>query len=185
MKDKNLLENPTELLLREYEKECEDRSHHTPDKDTRPQEKRTESAPKCDVQIKETRGVALYKTLIFGTLLTVMFFIGTLFFLRPSFSDTENRELTKFPKFEIGAILNGEFFTQVDKWYADTFPGRDVLFCIHGAFSILPKSHATHRRTSAFSSSSVELLWIVQSARAAFSATGICAAKRASACSRV
>ena len=63
--------------------------------------------------------------------------------------------------------------------------GRDTIFCTHSTFSILPISHATQRCTSAFSSSTVELFWIVQSARAAFSATGICAARRASACSRV
>ena len=63
--------------------------------------------------------------------------------------------------------------------------GRDILFCVHVAFSILLTSQATQRCTSAFSSSTVESLWIVQSDRSAFSATGICAARRASACSRV
>ena len=111
MKDKNLLENPTELLLNEYKKELGNRPKSDPPMHQKPRPKSTRADKKCDSPIKETKGVALYKTLIFGTLMVLMFFIGTLFFLRPTFSDTENRELTKFPKPQIGTILNGEFFT--------------------------------------------------------------------------
>lgn len=126
MKDKNLLENPTELLLNEYKKERAERS--APSKKP-PEPKKTDAPkePKGDLQIKETKSVALYKTLIFGALMIVMSFIGMLFFLRPEVSETENRKLAEFPKFQIKDVLNGDFFVGVDKWYSDTFPGRDLL----------------------------------------------------------
>ena len=136
MKDKNLLENPTELLLNEYKKD-----HSAPQKTSpenpkaqpkeepmqAPRRKSDAKEQKPDTQIKETKSVALYKTLIFGALMLILSLIGMLFFLRPAYSDAENRELTKFPKFDVKAILNGEFFVEVDKWYSDTYPGRDAL----------------------------------------------------------
>ncbi len=127
MKDKNLLENPTELLLNEYKKEYAESPPKTAPKSADKQGAGAPKTKKCDSQIKETKSVALYKTLIFGTLMVLMFFIGTLFFLRPSFSDTENRKLADFPKPALKTILNGDFFAGVDKWYSDTYPGRDLL----------------------------------------------------------
>lgn len=65
-------------------------------------------------------------TIFFVTLLLIGF-IGLLIPLRPKESENEKRELTKFPKFTVSSFLNGEFFSGISTWYADTFPFRDGL----------------------------------------------------------
>lgn len=64
---------------------------------------------------------------VFKGLLVLIAFVGLLIPLRPSESALENRELTKFPKFTISTFLNGEFFSGISTWYADTFPFREGL----------------------------------------------------------
>ena len=80
MNDKNLLENPTELLLDEYKKERAKQSAPSP---KRPEPKKAGAPKKAEngSQIKETKSVALYKTLIFGAIMLIMSFVGMLFFL--------------------------------------------------------------------------------------------------------
>ena len=53
--------------------------------------------------------------------------LGFLVFLRPTVSDSEERELTKFPTFTMESFLSGEYTSQINLWYSDTFPGRDAL----------------------------------------------------------
>ncbi|MBR5126183.1 MAG: hypothetical protein IKU68_05560 [Oscillospiraceae bacterium] len=55
-------------------------------------------------------------------LLTVVSFIIP---LRPAVSNSEKRELAKFPEFSISAIASGSYFDDISKWYSDTFPGRE------------------------------------------------------------
>ena len=50
---------------------------------------------------------------------------GFLIPLRPTFSEREKRELTKFPEFSVKALLSGDYFDDITAWYADTFPGRE------------------------------------------------------------
>ena len=70
-------------------------------------------------------------------ILCVGFALGLCWFLRPAESDTEKRELTKFPTFTVEAFLSGEFTDQVSLWYADTFPGREGLIkAYHGVESL-------------------------------------------------
>ena len=70
-------------------------------------------------------------------LLCVGFLAGLCWFLRPATSETEKRELTKFPTFTIDSFLSGEFTDQVSLWYADTFPGREGLIqAYHGIESL-------------------------------------------------
>ncbi len=45
--------------------------------------------------------------------------------LRPTVSETEKRELAKFPEFSVKALISGDYFDDITTWYADTFPGRD------------------------------------------------------------
>ncbi len=47
--------------------------------------------------------------------------------LRPSYSETEKRELTKFPEFSVQALLDGSYFDGISTWYADTFPFREAF----------------------------------------------------------
>ena len=54
-------------------------------------------------------------------------FLGLLLPLRPKESELEKRELSKFPKPTVSTVLNGEFFSDISTWYADTFPFRETL----------------------------------------------------------
>lgn len=47
--------------------------------------------------------------------------------LRPTYSESEKRELTKFPKFSFSSLADGSFFDGVSTWYADTFPMREIF----------------------------------------------------------
>lgn len=70
-------------------------------------------------------------------LLCVGFLAGLCWFIRPDKSETEKRELTKFPAFTVESFLSGEFTDQVSLWYADTFPGREGLIkAYHGIESL-------------------------------------------------
>ena len=57
--------------------------------------------------------------------LCIGFILGLCWFIRPAESETEKRELTKFPAFTVESFLSGRFTDQVSVWYADTFPGRE------------------------------------------------------------
>ena len=67
------------------------------------------------------------KIALFASLVAVLFVIGLLFFLRPTVSDTEKRELTKFPSFTVESFLSGEWTSQVSLWFADTYPLREMM----------------------------------------------------------
>ncbi len=82
-------------------------------------------------------GLRIY---VLAGLLLLLFVIGLLLFLRPDFSASEKRDLTPFPDFSVDAFLSGEYFSQINTWYADTFPGREALLkindAIHGLFGV-------------------------------------------------
>ncbi len=57
--------------------------------------------------------------------------------LRPSYSETEKRELTKFPEFSAAALLDGSYFDSISTWYADTFPFRETLISFNSKIKSL------------------------------------------------
>ena len=61
----------------------------------------------------------------------VLLFVGALIALylplRPTYSEAEKRELTKFPKFSFSAVADGSYFDGISTWYADTFPWREMF----------------------------------------------------------
>lgn len=78
------------------------------------------------------------KRLLFSLTLTIGFIAATLcVFLRPSYSEAEKRELTKFPEFSFASLFDGSFFKGLDKWYSDTFPGRDELVTLNAGLNKL------------------------------------------------
>ena len=65
--------------------------------------------------------------ILFCSVMIIGFVLGLAFFLRPERSDSENRELTKFPSFTFATFLSGEYTEQISTWFADTFPFREGL----------------------------------------------------------
>ncbi len=52
--------------------------------------------------------------------------------LRPTYSDVEKRELTKFPEFSWDALVSGTYFDDISTWFSDTFPGRELWTTANG-----------------------------------------------------
>lgn len=70
---------------------------------------------------------ALVKIITFLVMLVLGAFVSLMIPLRPSESVTEKRKLSSFPEFSIGTFLDGTYFSGIDTWFSDTFPGRDGL----------------------------------------------------------
>ena len=62
-----------------------------------------------------------------GIIMVLGCIIGLLFFLRPTTSALEMRNLTQFPAFTMQSFLDGSFFTKVSLWYSDTYPLREPM----------------------------------------------------------
>ena len=93
---------------------------------------------------KKRRKAKLFRNigiLLFFFVMFVGMVLGLLIPLRPTVSDQEKRELTKFPKIWEVSFLDGEFFKQVDTWYADTYPFRDELLAGNQALKSLYGLH--------------------------------------------
>lgn len=45
----------------------------------------------------------------------------------PTESKTENRKLATLPEFSVGALLDGTYLSELETYYSDTFPGREIL----------------------------------------------------------
>jgi len=81
---------------------------------------------------KTTKGFSFYftdalMTRVFFAVLIVVAVLALIPALRPKYSESEKRELTKFPKFSFEALADGTYFDNINLWYADTFPLRDSL----------------------------------------------------------
>ncbi len=66
-------------------------------------------------------------SLLFIVTMTAMCAVSFALPLRPEFSESEKRELAKFPDFSEEALLNGDYFDDINLWFSDTFPFRDAL----------------------------------------------------------
>jgi hypothetical protein len=74
--------------------------------------------------------------------LTIVLFVGLLTFggiaslvaRKPSVSEMENRKLNAFPVFSDTAFWSGEYFKQLELYYADNFPLRDKWISFSTAF---------------------------------------------------
>lgn len=70
---------------------------------------------------------ALLRIRLFKGVLFVFFIIGMIWFARPDTSLLEKRTLTKFPALTGEGFLNGDFFSGISTWYADTYPLREPM----------------------------------------------------------
>ena len=73
---------------------------------------------------KKTRKIQFASFLV---LLAVGFILSLIIPLRPSYSESEKRELTAFPSFSFKTLWNGTFFDGINMWFSDTFPFREAL----------------------------------------------------------
>ncbi len=78
-------------------------------------------------RLRYLRIVNIWAVRIFFTVLFAVAIIALIIPLRPKFSETEKRELEKFPEFSIISLFSGEYFIGIDNWYSDTFPARDFF----------------------------------------------------------
>ena len=62
-----------------------------------------------------------------SVIIIALMITGFLIFLRPTESDLEKRKLAVFPAPTLTTVLDGSFFTDISKWYADTYPLRETM----------------------------------------------------------
>lgn len=60
-------------------------------------------------------------------LLFAFFVISLIIPLRPKYSESEKRELAKFPEFTVSSFFSGKYFAGIGEWYSDTFPFREAF----------------------------------------------------------
>ncbi|MBR0160988.1 MAG: hypothetical protein IJQ02_06905 [Oscillospiraceae bacterium] len=63
----------------------------------------------------------------FLVVLSIMTVIAFLIPLRPETSMRERRQLKAFPAFSVQTLLSGEYFDEINAWFSDTFPGRELM----------------------------------------------------------
>ncbi len=81
------------------------------------------------------------KTILFLLALLTGLVLNCIPSLRPTVSETENRELNKFPSFTFEKLMSGEYFSKesddpeqvgLSQWFSDTFPFREQLITAYG-----------------------------------------------------
>ncbi len=72
---------------------------------------------------------------VFILILFSFFILSLIIPLRPKFSESEKRELAKFPKFTFSALFSGDYFDGINEWYSDTFPLRETLTDVNTFFT--------------------------------------------------
>ena len=72
-------------------------------------------------------------SLMFMLTLAVLFAFSFDFLHRPSFSESEKRELAHFPEFSFESLASGDYVDGINLWFSDTVPFRDnfVNFFVH------------------------------------------------------
>ena len=61
----------------------------------------------------------------FFVTLAVITVISFIIPMRPTRSNSEKRDLAKFPEFSVEALSSGTYFEDITLWFSDTFPGRE------------------------------------------------------------
>jgi len=94
--------------------------------------RRQEGAPAGNKEDLRRRGRALAssrRNAVRSVMVSFALFsvVGLLFFLRPARSDLEKRDLTPFPEFTWGRLVDGSFFSDLSLWYGDTYPLREPM----------------------------------------------------------
>ena len=88
-----------------------------------------------ETEEKHTARVADWSYLVRIALFFLVLIFGAVAALvakRPTYSETEKRELAKVPAITLKNFLSGDYYRGVDAWFADTFPGREGLVKLDG-----------------------------------------------------
>ena len=67
----------------------------------------------------------------FFVVLFAVFIVALIPNLRIEYSEAEQRELAEFPKFTFSSLFSGEYFSDINLWFSDTFPFRDRLITLN------------------------------------------------------
>ena len=73
----------------------------------------------------EPKNSGFLLTIPFFALMAVLTIVSFIPSLRPAVSESEKRELAKFPEFSVEALISGDYFDGITLWFSDTFPGRE------------------------------------------------------------
>lgn len=73
----------------------------------------------------------LAQIISFTLVLSILTVTGLIIPKRPIYSESEKRELAKFPKFSFESFFSGDYLKGVGDWYSDTYPGREWLIGIN------------------------------------------------------
>lgn len=79
---------------------------------------------------KARRSKAVWTTvrcLLFFTILTILMIIGFFMSLRPRTSVIEKRKLAELPELTLEGVWDGSYFTELQTWYTDTYPAREMM----------------------------------------------------------
>lgn len=97
-------------------------------------EKNTQKSYENDPFVKKATAVQM---ILPSAVLVIFCIIGLAFFARPERSESEKRELTKFPEFTWEAFWSGEYTDQISLWYSDTYPLREGMISANDAIKAL------------------------------------------------
>ena len=64
---------------------------------------------------------------VVALIVAAFFIVGLLIPLRPEVSEAEKRTLATFPEFSIASVADGSYFTELETWYTETYPLRDIM----------------------------------------------------------
>ncbi len=81
--------------------------------------------------MKQNKFFETLRIVLFCVFLVGMCVLGFMITLRPTHSDSENRDLTAFPDFELEAFMDGSYTSEIGLWYSDTFPFREQLIALN------------------------------------------------------
>lgn len=82
---------------------------------------------------KERKTIQVVNAILFVVLLTVGG-VASLTMKKASVSEMENRQLAQFPEYSDSSLWSGEYFKNVEKYYADNFPMREKWIGLSTSF---------------------------------------------------
>lgn len=104
---------------------------------------------------KTSRNISIVNVTVF-MLLLITGGIASISMKKESISEMENRKLTTFPVYSDSALWSGDYFKQIDQYYADNFPLRNEWISFSNSF----------RNTFGYESSEIKMYDEVNNAEA-------------------